>query len=85
MYSSVSNTAYNHLFYDILKMPVSTRNRVSMNAAPNPFQEYLMGIRYIQTTENRLPAGYVPRLQKENMVLAEIPMYCPLLTEPQLL
>lgn len=56
-----------------------------MNAAPNPFQEYLMGIRYIQTTENRLPAGYVPRLQKENMVLAEIPMYCPLLTEPQLL
>ena len=48
MYSSVSNTAYNHLFYDILKMPVSTRNRVSMNAAPNPFQEYLMGIRYIQ-------------------------------------
>ena len=77
MYSSVSNTAYNHLFYDILKMPVSTRNRVSMNAAPNPFQEYLMGIRYIQTTENRLPAGYVPRLQKENMVLAENPNILP--------
>lgn len=77
MYSSVSNTAYNHLFYDILKMPVSTRNRVSMNAAPNPFQEYLMGIRYIQTTENRLPAGYVPRLQKGNMVLAENPNVLP--------
>ncbi len=77
MYSSVSSTAYNHLFYDILKMPVSTRNRVSMNAAPNPFQEYLMGIRYIQTTENRLPAGYVPRLQKGNMVLAENPNVLP--------
>lgn len=77
MYSSVSNTAYNHLFYDILKMPVSTRNRVSMNAAPNPFQEYLMGVRYIQTTENRLPAGYTARLQKGTMVLAENPNVLP--------
>ena len=77
MYSSVSNTTYNHLFYDILKMPVSARNRVSMNAAPNPFQEYLTGVRYIQTSEDRIPAGYITRLKKENLVLAENPGVLP--------
>ena len=78
------NTAYNHLFYDILKMPVSTRNRVSMNAAQS-VSGISDGNRYIQTTENRLPAGYVPA-SKGNMVLAENPnVLCPLLTEPQLL
>lgn len=71
MYSSVSNSTYNRLFYDILKMPVSTRNRVSMNADANPFQEYLMGVRYILTTEDKLPEGYLPLLQKGDFVLAE--------------
>lgn len=71
MYSSVSNSTYNRLFYDILKMPVSTRNRVTMNADANPFQEYLMSVRYIQTTKDKLPAGYEPRLQKGNSLLAE--------------
>ena len=85
MYSSVSNTAYNHLFYDILKMPVSTRNRVSMNAAPNPFQEYLMGVRYIQTKADKVPADMSPASKRKIWFWQKIPMYCPLLTEPQLL
>ena len=71
MYSSVSNSAYNRLFYDILKMPVSTRNRVAMNADANPFQEYLMGVRYILTAKNKLPEGYFPLLQKGDYILAE--------------
>lgn len=77
MYSSISSSVYNHLFYDILKMPISARNRVSMNAGPNPFQEYLMGVRYIQTTRDRLPPGYQPILQNGASLLAENPHVLP--------
>lgn len=71
MYSSVSNSSYNHIFYDILKMPVSTRNRVTMNAHVNPFQEYLMGVRYLITDKDKLPEGYDPLLTKGTAVLAQ--------------
>lgn len=71
LYSSVSNSNYNHLYYDILKTPVSIRNRVSVNADMNPFQEYLMGVRYIQTSEEKVPAGYEIREEKDGTVLAE--------------
>ncbi|MDO4277111.1 MAG: YfhO family protein [Eubacteriales bacterium] len=71
LYSSVSNTNYNKLFYDILKMPVNIRNRVAMNGDANPFQEYLMGVRYVQTSPEKLPAGYEICALKDGQVLAE--------------
>lgn len=78
LYSSVSNSNYNHVFYDILKMPVSIRNRVSVNADANPFQEYLMGVRYICTTKDKLPAGYTPLLERDGQVIAQNDQVLPL-------
>lgn len=71
MYSSVSNSNYNHLYYDILRMPISIRNRVAICADANPFQEYLMGVRYIQTTDKKVPSGYEIKKEKNGHVLAE--------------
>lgn len=78
LYSSVSNSAYNHLYYDILQMPVNIRNRVAMTGDVNPFQEYLLGVRYIQTTREKLPAGYTPLLKKGDRILAENKKVLPL-------
>lgn len=78
IYSSVTNPAYNELIYDTLKMPVSIRNRVAINANVNPFQEYLMGVRYIQTTEDKLPAGYQVQSKRGKHVLAENPSVLPM-------
>ena len=71
LYSSISNSNYNDLLYNLLHMPISIRNRVAMTADVNPFQEYLMGVRYIQTRANKVPAGYTTLLEKEGHVLAE--------------
>lgn len=71
LYSSISNSTYNTLLYDILQMPISIRNRVAMTADVNPFQEYLMGVRYIQTKSDKVPAGYTILQEKEGHVLAE--------------
>lgn len=71
LYSSISNSHYNDLIYDILKMPISIRNRVAITADENPFQEYLMGVRYIQTRSDKVPAGYTVLQEKEGHVLAE--------------
>ena len=71
LYSSISNSSYNTLLYDILKMPISIRNRVAMTADVNPFQEYLMGVRYLQTKKEKLPAGYKILQEKEGHILAE--------------
>ena len=71
LYSSISNSSYNALLYDILRMPISIRNRVAMVADENPFQEYLMGVRYIQTRKDKVPAGYQILQEKDGHVLAE--------------
>lgn len=71
LYSSVSNSSYNSFIYDTLGTPISVRNRVSINGNPNPFQEYLMGVRYIQTTEDKIPAGYKVLLKHKGSILAE--------------
>lgn len=78
IYSSISNSQYNTLLYDILHMPISIRNRVAMTADLNPFQEYLMGVRYIQTKSDKVPAGYTVLQEKEGHVLAENPNVLPL-------
>ena len=77
MYSSVSNSLYNRLFYDILKMPVSNRNRVALTANENPFQEYLMGVRYLQGSADRLPEGYEILAERDGQVIAENPYVLP--------
>lgn len=71
LYSSVSNSNYNSLYYDILKNPISIRNRVAITGDSNPFQKYLMGVRYIQAPEAKVPAGYEVRVKKSGAVLAE--------------
>lgn len=71
IYSSVSSSIYNQFYYDILKMPVSCRNRVAMTAGANPFQEYLMGVRYLITTGEKLPAGYLIKSKKGGDLLLE--------------
>ena len=42
-----------------------------MNAHVNPFQEYLMGIRYLITDKDKLPEGYDPLLTKGTAVLTQ--------------
>ena len=71
MYSSTMNAAYSTFFYDVMKNPISINNRVALNAAPNPFFQYLMGVRYLQAEEELLPAGYEIRQERDGQVLAE--------------
>src|SRR5699024_3975621 len=71
MYSSISNEEYSNWFFDIMRMPVRINNRVAMLCEVNPFQEYLMGVKYLQTTEDKVPVGYEIRARKGNSVLAE--------------
>lgn len=37
-----------------------------------------MGVRYIQTKADKVPAGYTVLQEKEGHVLAEMKMFCPL-------
>ena len=78
IYSSVSNSTYNQFYYDTLRNSISNRNRVAVTMHSNPFQEYLMGVRYIQTTKEQLPAGYQIKAEKNGHVLAENDQVLPL-------
>ena len=78
IYSSVSNSTYNQFYYDTLRNSISNRNRVAVTMHSNPFQEYLMGVRYIQTTKEQLPAGYRIKAEKNVHVLAENDQVLPL-------
>lgn len=78
IYSSISNSAYNQFYYNTLRTPISNRNRVAVTIHGNPFQEYLMGVRYIQTTKELLPAGYKIKTQRNGHILAENDQVLPL-------
>lgn len=71
MYSSISDEEYSNWFFDIMRMPVRINNRIAMLCEVNPFQEYLMGVKYLQTTEDKVPVGYEIKAQKGDSVLAE--------------
>lgn len=71
MYSSTMNTQYATYFYDILKNPISIKNRVALLANQNPFFAYMMSIRYIQTKSNAIPYDYTTIYEKDGFVLAE--------------
>lgn len=70
MYSSVSNQAYASWFFDIMRMPIRINNRTAMLCEVNPFQEYLMGVKYLQTTADKIPFGYEIVSRKGNSVIA---------------
>ncbi len=78
MYSSVTNSAYNTLFYDILQTPIRINNRVAMLTENNPFALRLFGVRYLDTTAAKLPAGYTPIVQEGDRVIAENPDVAPM-------
>lgn len=58
VYSSNTNTLYSRFFYDIIKNPIRINNRVALLAEANPFFEYLMGVRYLETHTDKIPYGY---------------------------
>lgn len=71
MYSSTMNQLYSTYYYDILKTPISIKNRVALLANQNPFLLKMMSVRYLQTTTNNLPVGYEIKQQNKKYVLAE--------------
>lgn len=71
MYSSVMNQAYSNLYYDILKTPVRINNRVALLTSDNPFMLSLLGVRYVETTTEQVPAGYEVIRRSGDTVIAE--------------
>lgn len=71
MYSSTMNEAYSQFYYDIMKTPISIKNRVALLANSNPFLQHMMSIRYLQTKADNIPIGYTIKQQKGSYVLAE--------------
>lgn len=78
MYSSVTNQGYNTLYYDLLQTPIRINNRTAILMENNPFMLRLMGIRYLTTTSNALPAGYRILTQQDKYILAENPNALPI-------
>lgn len=80
MYTSTANAQYSAFFYDEIKNPIGSNNRVGLFDRANPFFLYLMGVRYLECTKSTLPVGYEIRQQKGDAVLAEredvLPLCC---------
>ena len=77
MYSSVTNGEYSGLYYDTLMTPIRINNRVALLTSDNPFMLHLLGVRYLETTSDDIPAGYKKVLQSGDNVLAENPDVLP--------
>ena len=58
MYSSISNEGYSSFYYDTLLSPVQINNRLAILPSSNPFLLNFLGVRYIETTQGNVPAGY---------------------------
>lgn len=71
MYSSVTNYVYSDFYYDTLMTPIRINNRVAILTSLNPFMLYLMGVRYLETNADHIPAGYTAVRQSGDSVLAE--------------
>lgn len=57
LYSSINNNLYNQFYYDIIKNPISIRNRVACLSNSNIFFQGMMGVKTIYS-ENVVPIGY---------------------------
>lgn len=77
MYSSVTGQAYADLYYDTLFTPIRINNRVALLTSDNPFMLDLLGVRYLETTADAVPAGYEIIRQSGNNVIAENPNVLP--------
>lgn len=78
MYSSVTNAAYQDFYYNVLATPIQINNRTALLAEENPFLQNLMGVRYLETTVDKIPAGYEIIKQKGDAVIAENPHVLPI-------
>lgn len=77
MYSSVTNGEYSELYYDTLMTPVRINNRVALLTSDNPFMLNLLGVRYLETTDGHIPAGYETILKSGKNVIVENPDVLP--------
>lgn len=79
MYTSTYNGRYSSFFYDEIRVPNGQDLRIGQYSNPNPFFQYLMGVRYLETTEEKLPWGYEVKQKNGKAVLAEnenvLPLY----------
>ena len=71
MYSSITNWDYSGLYYDTLMTPIRINNRVAILTSDNPFMSTLMGVRYLETAKDNIPAGYEILFESGNTVVAE--------------
>lgn len=71
MYSSIENKLYADFYYDVMRNPISLRNRVVLMPNQNSCFNYFMGIRYLLTDVNNIPYGYQELTRKEDYVLVE--------------
>lgn len=71
MYSSVTNSGYSDLYYDTLMTPIRINNRIALLTSDNPFMLTLLGVRYLETTPDHVPAGYHVILRSDDTVIAE--------------
>lgn len=71
MYTSTTNTKYNHFFYDTMKNAISIRNRVACLSHSNPFFQGLMNVQYLYSDKEMIPIGYQVIWQKDKWKLLE--------------
>lgn len=60
VYTSVSNADYGDFYYDVMQTPIQINNRLAILPSANPFLLNLLGIRYLETTDDQIPYGYQP-------------------------
>lgn len=57
LYSSISNRLYSQFYYDVIKNPISIKNRVACLSNSNIFFQGLLGVKTIYS-QNIVPIGY---------------------------
>ena len=77
MYSSVTNQAYSDFYYDLMQTPVQINNRIAVLPEENPFLLSFLGVRYLETTREKLPEGYEVIAAEGERLLAENPSVLP--------
>lgn len=71
MYSSVTGQAYADFYYNTLLTPIRINNRVALLTSDNPFMLHLLGVRYLETTVDAVPAGWKVIRRLGDNVIAE--------------
>ncbi len=77
MYSSVTDQAYSDFYYDLMQTPVQINNRIAVLPEENPFLLSFLGVRYLETTREKLPEGYEVIATEGARLLAENPSVLP--------